>query len=110
VYCIVAGSVTYKSNALADPWAVVVKLVDAVVADGAVRGSWRTVPQAGLAELHLHREAVDDDVLGPAEPHPRGSPAAPVHRRRVAAEELVGFRGRPRVPWHDSWVSGGCHG
>jgi hypothetical protein len=27
---------TYKSNALTNPWAVVVKLVDTVVADGAV--------------------------------------------------------------------------
>jgi hypothetical protein len=89
---------------------MVVKLVDTVVADGAVRGSWWTVPQAGLAKLHLHREAINDDVLGPTEPHPWGSPTAPVHRRSVGAKKLVSFRRRSRVPWHDSWVSGGCHG
>lgn len=102
--------VAYKSNALANPWAVVVKLVDTVVADGAVRGSWWTVPQAGLTKLHLHHEAINDDVLGSTEPHPRGSPATPVHRWCVGAQKLISFWRCSCVPWHDSWVSSRCHG
>ena len=78
---------TYKSNALTNPWAVVVKLVDTVVADGAVRGSWWAVPQTGLAKLHLHCEAIHNDILGLTKPHPWGSPIAPVHGWCVGAKQ-----------------------
>jgi hypothetical protein len=88
---------TYKSYALANPRAVVVKLLDAVIADGAMRGSWQAVPQAGLAKLHLHREAIHNGILGP---HPRSSSAAPVHRWRVGSEKFISFRRRSCVPWH----------
>lgn len=101
---------TYESNALANPWAVVIKLLDAVVADGAVRGSWRAVPEAGLAKLELHCEAIHDDILGPAKPHPRGAPDAPLHRWRGGEVPFISFRRRGScVSWHYSWVSGRCH-
>jgi hypothetical protein len=47
---------------------VVIKLVDAVVADGAVGASWRAVDLAGLAELQPDLDTVDDDEPGSACP------------------------------------------
>jgi hypothetical protein len=101
---------TYKSNALANPWAVVIKLLDAVVADGAVWWSWRAVPEAGLAKLQLHCEAIHDDVLCPTKPHPRGAPHTPLHRWRGGEVSFISFRRRSScVSWHYSRVSGRCH-
>ena len=54
-----------------------VEPLDAVVADGAVRGSGRTEDLAGEAVLQLHRLVADEDLLGPGR-GPVRCPVAPV--------------------------------
>lgn len=44
----------YKSDTLSDPGTVVVKTLDAVVANGAMGGTWRTVQQTRVAKLNLN--------------------------------------------------------
>jgi hypothetical protein len=94
---------THQSNALADPGAVVVELLDAVVADGAVRRPRRPVQQARVAVLDAHDA---HDVPGARQPearvrgvrhHPLGGRRGGVHR---------GLR-RARVPRHDPGVPAG---
>lgn len=62
---------THLANALADPWAVMVKFADAVVADRAVGSSWGPVQVAGGAPLGVHCEAIHLVLLGGC-PRPAG--------------------------------------
>jgi hypothetical protein len=53
------SSISYQSYALAYPGAVVVELVDAVVADGAVRASRSAIDLADPAKPEPHFDTVD---------------------------------------------------
>jgi len=57
-------SYPYQPYALAYQGAVLIELVDAVVADGAVGASWRAVDLAGLAELQPDLHTIDGDEPG----------------------------------------------
>ena len=86
-------SYPYQPYALAYQGAVLIELVDAVVADVAVGASRRTVDVAGPAELELHLDAVDDE-----EP-----PRSPCGRIRTC---FIFYWWCP-APWYDSGVSCG---
>ena len=117
---------THQADALADPGAVVVELLDAVVADGAVRRPRRPVQQARVAVLHPDDVAAGDGhVPGARQPEVRvvvrGARHHPLGRRRddvvvigdaggvavVVPVALLLLR-RARVPRHDPGVPARC--
>lgn len=61
-------------HAVAHPGAVVIKPLDAVVADAAVRGAWGTEHFAGVAVLELHHVLVDDHFHRAGRQAVRGGP------------------------------------
>ena len=95
---------TYQTNTLANPRAVMVKLFNAVVANRAVGAARRPVEHAGVAVLDLECDSINLYFLNAREPQLRSLASSCVH---VAA--VKGFRlWRMSVSRDDSWISSGC--
>lgn len=60
-----ADAMTHQCDALADPGAMVIESLHAVVADGAVGSPRQAIQQTCITELHLHGDIVDQYVLSP---------------------------------------------
>jgi hypothetical protein len=63
---IIASRLTYLANGCANPRAMVVKALDAVVVHGAVMCTGRLEKVAGVVVTHRNTVAVDHNIPGPA--------------------------------------------
>lgn len=59
----VKQNATYTANALPDPRAVMVKPFNTVIADWAVRTTWRSVQHASITVFNLYSDPIDSDIL-----------------------------------------------
>ena len=94
---------TYQTNTLANPRAVMVKLFNAVVADRAVGTARRPVEHAGVAVLDLEYDSIQLYFLDAREPQLRSLASSCVH---VAVKRFRLWR--MSVSRDDSWISSGC--
>jgi hypothetical protein len=51
-------------NTLPDPWTMVIKPFDTIIADGAVRAPRRPVQHTSVAILNLDNDAINGYILG----------------------------------------------
>ena len=84
-----------------------VKLLDAVVADGTMRSTGRTVEQASVAELDFHGVPINDDVSRSRKVNVGSHTVDPFQRIDVCVEQGVCLR-RLGVPRYDTRISHGC--
>ena len=98
------GFLTYSSNTLANPRAVMVELFNAVVANRAVGTARRPIEHASVTVLDLKRNPINLYFLNARESQLRSLASSCIH---VAA--VKGFRlWRMSVSRDDSWISSGC--
>lgn len=65
----IVGFFSYESNTLTDPRAVMIELLDAVIANRAVRTARRPVKHACIAVLDLHRDSINHHVFDSWKPN-----------------------------------------
>jgi hypothetical protein len=54
---------TYQSNTLTNPRAMMIKLLNTVITNRAMRSTWWTIEQASITKLHFHCMAIDYHIL-----------------------------------------------
>lgn len=95
--------ITYQPNTLTYPRAVVIKLLNTIVADRAMRSPWWTVQKASVTKLHFHRVSVDRYILYSGYFQIRRLMIDPLHRRGGHVY-LIWVRWY-RVSWNDPGIS-----
>jgi len=60
-------SITDLSNALPNPRAVMIKVLDTVITFGAVGAARRPIYHASFTVFHFHRHAIDHNLFYPRE-------------------------------------------
>lgn len=61
----------YQSNTLTNPWAVVIKSLDTVIAYWTMRAAGRSIQHAGITVFNFHRYSIDDYFLVSRQMWPR---------------------------------------
>lgn len=96
-------SIISQPNTLTYPRAVVIKLLNTIVADRAMRSPWWTVQKASVTKLHFHRVSVDRYILYSGYFQIRRLMIDPLHRRGGHVY-LIWVRWY-RVSWNDPGIS-----
>ena len=106
----IISNLAYLSNALTNPWAMVIKFMHAVVANRAMRSTGWTIQHACFTVFYFDSKTIHDFILRSSSRQLQlwGSSVDPFHRWSVDINWFI-CSWWPCVSWHDTWVYARCH-